>query len=297
MDTSYYHNFIMLVQTGNMTQAAELLHITQPALSKQLKYLEAEFGTPLLHIKRGQRGSNLQLTDAGKIFYEKAQQLCSIEESTYNAVKQLNSKVEGTLKIAASASRSTSLIQETIPSFSSKYPSVRFEIYEGLMSNVTEQLISGRAEIGICNEQMVDLEKFDIIHIQDEDLYALFRTDVFWTNREKESLTWLDIRSCPLSLSGGSVRMLIQSPLTDLSSLNVVSVTTTRSSAIEWAAESARTVAIVPMDAKEVVPYRKMTRLLLPEFSGMFRKAFITVKGHSLTPVAEQFIDYYKANL
>ena len=44
MDTSYYHNFITLVQTGNMTQAAEILHITQPALSKQLKYLEAEFG-------------------------------------------------------------------------------------------------------------------------------------------------------------------------------------------------------------------------------------------------------------
>ena len=89
MDTSYYHNFITLVQTGNMTQAAEILHITQPALSKQLKYLEAEFGAQLINIKRGQRGSNLQLTDAGKIFYEKAQQLCSIEESTYNAVQQL----------------------------------------------------------------------------------------------------------------------------------------------------------------------------------------------------------------
>ena len=98
MDTSYYHNFITLVQTGNMTQAAEILHITQPALSKQLKYLEAEFGAQLINIKRGQRGSNLQLTDAGKIFYEKAQQLCSIEESTYNAVQQLNSRIEGTLR-------------------------------------------------------------------------------------------------------------------------------------------------------------------------------------------------------
>ena len=106
MDTSYYHNFITLVQTGNMTQAAEILHITQPALSKQLKYLEAEFGAQLINIKRGQRGSNLQLTDAGKIFYQKAQQLCSIEESTYNAVQQLNSRIEGTLRIATSASRS-----------------------------------------------------------------------------------------------------------------------------------------------------------------------------------------------
>ena len=66
MDTSYYHNFITLVQTGNMTQAAEILHITQPALSKQLKYLEAEFGAQLINIKRGQRGSNLLVKSSTK---------------------------------------------------------------------------------------------------------------------------------------------------------------------------------------------------------------------------------------
>ena len=73
MDTFYYHNFITLVQTGNMTQAAEILHITQPALSKQLKYLEAGFRAQLINIKRGQRRSNLQLNDAGTLFYKKAQ--------------------------------------------------------------------------------------------------------------------------------------------------------------------------------------------------------------------------------
>ena len=78
-------------------------------------YLEAEFGAQLINIKRGQRGSNLQLTDAGKIFYEKAQQLCSIEESTYNAVQQLNSRIEGTLRIATSASRSTPIVQQYLP--------------------------------------------------------------------------------------------------------------------------------------------------------------------------------------
>ena len=115
MDTSYYYNFIILVQTGNMTQAAEILHITQPALSKQLKYLEAEFGTPLLVIKRGQRGASFHLTEAGRIFYEKAQQLCSIEESTYADVKRLSSEVEGTLRIASSASRSTALFAFLFP--------------------------------------------------------------------------------------------------------------------------------------------------------------------------------------
>ena len=294
MDTSYYHNFITLVQTGNMTQAAEILHITQPALSKQLKYLEAEFGSQLINIKRGQRGSNLQLTEAGKIFYEKAQQLCSIEESTYNAVKQLNSRIEGTLRIASSASRSTPIVQQYLPAFSIKHPSVRFEIYEGLMTNVVSQLINVSAEIGIANLQMVDTDKFEILLTQEEHLYALYRRDVFWTDREIDTISWEDIRQCPLSLSGGSVRMIVQTSLTNMEHLNTIAITTTKSSAIEWAS-SGRTVALVPMDQKEMVNHRKMMRIKLSEFSGDFKKAFITLKGHSLSPVAQQFVDFYKA--
>ena len=294
MDTSYYHNFITLVQTGNMTQAAEILHITQPALSKQLKYLEAEFGSQLINIKRGQRGSNLQLTEAGKIFYEKAQQLCSIEESTYNAVKQLNSRIEGILRMTSSPSRSTPIVQQYLPAFSIKHPSVRFEIYEGLMTNVVSQLINGSAEIGIANLQMVDTDKFEILLTQEEHLYALYRRDVFWTDREIDTISWEDIRQCPLSLSGGSVRMIVQTSLTNMEHLNTIAITTTKSSAIEWAS-SGRTVALVPMDQKEMVNHRKMMRIKLSEFSGDFKKAFITLKGHSLSPVAQQFVDFYKA--
>ena len=295
MDTSYYYNFIILVQTGNMTQAAEILHITQPALSKQLKYLEAEFGTPLLVIKRGQRGASFHLTEAGRIFYEKAQQLCSIEESTYADVKRLSSEVEGTLRIASSASRSTALIQQYLHFFSRQYPVVRYEIYEGLMTDVTESLLNGSAEIGLCNEQMVDTNKFDVLYTQTEDLYALFRKDLFWTDRDLESISWKDISKCPLSLSGGSVRMLMQAHHNDFSSLNVISVTTTKSSAIEWA-QSGRTIAIIPMDGQETVAHPDMTRIRLSELTNTFYKAFITIKGQPLSMVAQQFLEFYKAH-
>ena len=86
----------------------------------------------------------------------------------------------------------------------------------------------------------------------------------------------------------------MQSSLTDMEHLNVSAITTTKTSAIEWAS-SGRTVALVPMDAKEMVNHRKMSRIKLPEFSGDYKKAFITLKGHALSPVAQQFIDFYKA--
>ena len=117
MDTSYYHNFITLVQTGNMTQAAEILHITQPALSKQLKYLEAEFGAQLINIKRGQQDRTYNLLMQVKSSTKKPNNYVLLKESTYNAVQQLNSRIEGTLRIATSASRSTPIVQQYLPAF------------------------------------------------------------------------------------------------------------------------------------------------------------------------------------
>lgn len=296
MDTSYYHNFITLIQAGNMTQAAEILHITQPALSKQLKYLEAEFGTPLLKIKRGQRGAKLELTDAGHIFYEKAQQLCALDQQIHNDVKALTAKVEGTLRIAASASRSTPFLQEYLPAFSKKYPLVRYTLYEGLMADLSHKLITGEAELGIFSSAVVDEEKFDVLLTQEESLYAIFRKDVFFTDSPKNNISWDDIKKLPLALSGGSVRMLTQSDRSGLDGLNISIIATTKSSAIEWAA-TGRSIALAPMEEKECINQRQMMRIKVKDFSETFKKSIISLKGHALSPVAQQFIDFYKANL
>ncbi len=294
MDTSYYRNFLTLIETDNMTQAAERLHITQPALSKQLKYLEAEFGTPLLVIRRGQKGPNFHLTDAGEIFYQKAQQLCAIEDATYNAVKGLQDDIDGILRIACAASRSTALIQQYLNPFSTKNPAVRFEVYEGLMADVADSLLKGSAELGLCNQQMVDTDRFEIITYQTEDLYAIYRRDVFWSTGEKECLTWKDISTIPLSLCGGSVQMLMQVHKEDFSALNVVAISTTKSSSVEWA-QSGRMVAIIPMDANEEIHRRKLQRLRITDLNNPYQKVFIKVKGHTLSPLANQFMEFYEA--
>lgn len=107
---------------------------------------------------------------------------------------------------------------------------------------------------------MVDTDKFDILLTQEEHLYAIFRRDVFWIDREHDTITWDDIKKCPLSLSGGSVRMIMQSSLTDMDQLNAVAITTTKSSAIEWAS-SGRTVSLVPMMVKSLLTIVKWPAL------------------------------------
>lgn len=274
-----------------MTEAAEKLHLTQPALSKQLKVLEAEFGAPLLMIKRGQKG--IYLTEAGRVFRDQIQQLCDHETAAREAVKRLTNVVDGTLRISVSASRATPLIQQALQYFHTDYPSVRFEMYEGLMDDLTIQLLTGAAELGICSEQLLPRDKFDILYKQKEEVYAVFRHDLFWENLDKEYLMPDDLQGIPLSLSGGSVKMLMQTIPAIFPQLEVTSVSTSKSAATEWAA-SGKTVALIPMDNTESVgrPYMSRLKLQLPNTA--FYKVVVKVKDHELSLVAQQFLSFYK---
>lgn len=294
MDTSYYRNFITLIDTDNMTQAANILHLTQPALSKQLKYLEAEFGTPLITFQRGQKGKSFHLTTAGQIFYEKAKKLCTIEDETYFDVNRLNSDIEGSLHIACAASRSTSLIQQVLEPFARKYPAIKYEIYEGLSSDVENALLRGSAEIGVCDISLVNRSKFEVLESQVEEMYAVFRRDVFWSGLEIGSLTFDDLQPVPLSLCGGSIKTILKDKSDKFNQLSIKAITTTKASAIEWA-QSGLTVALVPMSTNEQLNQRKLIRRRLVDITDTYLDSFIMATGHTLSLVAQQFLEFARA--
>lgn len=291
MDTSYYRNFLTLAQIGNITEAAEALHITQPALSKQIKLLEAHFGAPLIISKRGQKG--IAITEAGRVFIEQIQQVCNHEVAAREAVKRLTNVVDGTLRLSVSASRSSTLIQQILQYFHVEYPTVKFEIYEGVMKDVTEQLLSGISELGICSEQLLPYDKFDILCHTREDLYAIFRTDIFYDNLDKENLNIEDLTHLPLSLSAGSLKMIIQEKPGIISDLDIVSVSTTKSAALEWAV-SGKSIAIIPMEIAERVNRYQMTRMRINISETSFNKVVIKKHDHDLSMVAKHFVDFYK---
>ena len=75
MDIEYYRNFIAIVEQGSISAAAKCNSIAKPALSNQLKILQAKFGAPLINVKRGSH--KIEVTDAGYVLYNKAKFICS----------------------------------------------------------------------------------------------------------------------------------------------------------------------------------------------------------------------------
>jgi DNA-binding transcriptional LysR family regulator len=94
MDFSYYRNFVVIVETGSLSAAAEKLCLAQSALSNQVRHLEEEYGAKLILMGRGQR--TLDLTDAGRVFFKQAQYLCAVEDTTRTEIKNCAAGLAGT---------------------------------------------------------------------------------------------------------------------------------------------------------------------------------------------------------
>ena len=145
MDIKQLINFIAIVEEGNITKAAQKLHMSQPPLSNQLKALEEELGVKL--VERGSR--KIKLTDVGNLLYKRGKDIVNVFESTLNEVEDFKSGIEGILKIGAVSTCNQFIPDELISPYAEQYPKMRFELYEGNTYEVIDMIERGMVDIGV----------------------------------------------------------------------------------------------------------------------------------------------------
>lgn len=130
--------FLAVVDAGTVTAAADILHIAQPALSRQLKTLEAELKIPLFESRR----HRLVLTQAGRAFVPVARRLMVETRSTADAVEALRSGRVATLVVAATAASTRGFLAPFLAGTTRQDPLIltretsHFEISESLLHGV-----------------------------------------------------------------------------------------------------------------------------------------------------------------
>jgi len=136
--------FIEIARQRSFTRAAGRLNMAQPALSQQMKNLEAELGTPLFN--RGRK--EVQLTAAGKAFLPRAEGLLMQAEAAKAAVSDVAHLRGGKLTIAAIPSVSACLLPQVIQRFSNSHAQVALQLIEDNSERVADCVESGQADIG-----------------------------------------------------------------------------------------------------------------------------------------------------
>ena len=184
--------FLMVSREENITKAANLLHITQPTLSRQLRQLEEEFDVKLFD-----RGThNVTLTEEGMLLKRRAQEIVSLAEKTKQEFNKEKDNLTGEIAIGCGEIHGMNILSETMASFREKYPLVTYEIYSGNADIIKEKIENGTLDIGLLIEP-VDISKYEFVRIPIKEEFGLFvRKDSPLTS--KEYITPEDLLNLPI---------------------------------------------------------------------------------------------------
>lgn len=186
--------FLTVVREESITKAAEVLHITQPTLSRQLSQMEEEIGVKLFH--RGTR--KISLTNEGILLRRRAEEILQLVDKTEKELVEQEEQVEGKVSIGCGEIASVQLLPELFRSFRGKYPCVSFDIFTAAADLVKEQMDRGLLDLGLLLEP-VDMGKYDFIRLDiKENWIVLMRPDD--PLAAKTCITAKDLSSQPLIL-------------------------------------------------------------------------------------------------
>ncbi|MFP7737502.1 LysR family transcriptional regulator [Priestia aryabhattai] len=173
MDLKKLIYFVTIVDEGQITRAANRLHMGQPPLSMQLKGLEDELGVILIN----RNNKQFELTPAGKTFYKRAKEVLNSIDGMVTEVKEQRDGKRGKLSIGTVMS-CVPYLPPVLKKFKDKYPLISFQLLEDDSQRIEELLQNKDIELGIVrlplqSKEMADMRNLSIHHIQSEPLVAL----------------------------------------------------------------------------------------------------------------------------
>jgi len=138
-----YNIFYAVAKNENITKAGNILHISQPAITKQIKNLEQELGFQLfIRTKRG-----VILTSNGQKVYEQVKEAMKYIKNIENISNSLNKLETGTLKIGTSKSLTKVFLIPVLEILHKKYPNIKAEIAIGPTCDLIKQLKEGKLDL------------------------------------------------------------------------------------------------------------------------------------------------------
>ncbi|WP_203523118.1 nitrogen assimilation transcriptional regulator NAC [Sodalis sp. dw_23] len=161
--------FVKIVDIGSLTQAAEVLHIAQPALSQQVATLESELDQKLLvRTKRG-----VTPTEAGKILYSHARAILQQCELAQKAVCNVDQTLEGQVSIGlAPGTSSCPLIMPLLQSVRDQYPQLTVYLHENSSVALNEKVSCGHLDMAIHYDPTL-YAGINCLPLLKEDLYLV----------------------------------------------------------------------------------------------------------------------------
>ncbi|ADO58287.1 LysR family transcriptional regulator [Paenibacillus jamilae] len=144
MNISQLETLIMISKTMSFRKAGELLNLTQPAVSAQIKSLEDEFKTILID-----RNQPVTLTDRGVVFLEHAERILEVVEELRQRLYDLNETPQGHIALGTTTSIAIQILPRVLSYFQDQFPLIKTSIQSMASSMIYQQVENGLIDVGI----------------------------------------------------------------------------------------------------------------------------------------------------
>lgn len=168
MELRVLRYFLTVASEESITNAANILHITQPTLSRQLMQLEEELGVQLFI--RGKK--SIILTDAGMLLRSRAEEIINLTDRTEKEFLEQSDFVSGEIFIGAGETNGMRELAKIIKSFNKQYPQVKYNLHSGNADDIKEKIDKGLIDIGLLTEP-VDIGKYDFVRLKEKDNWGV----------------------------------------------------------------------------------------------------------------------------
>ncbi|CDM23206.1 Galactose-binding protein regulator [Castellaniella defragrans 65Phen] len=152
MKLNQLRDLTCIVESGSLRAAARRLGVAQPLLTRSVKSLEKELGTPLFD----RQPTGMVLTPLGQRFYERARLVTNELRRAQEELQQAQGNATGTVTAGLSIMPHMGMLPRALPAFRRRYPAVRIRLIEGLFPDLQEGLWKGEIDfyVGVTPRQV-----------------------------------------------------------------------------------------------------------------------------------------------
>jgi LysR family transcriptional regulator, transcriptional activator of the cysJI operon len=281
--------FRSVAKNLSFTKAANELFITQPAVTKNIKALESEYGLRFF----SRKGNRIYLTAEGIVLFEHVDKLYGLEQKLEDDLNSFKENPSGILRLGASTTIAQYVIPSVLSKFHKDYPDVKLSLRTGNTEQIAESLLKGEMDLGIVEGRIKNKDIHYIKFLPDE-LVAVVRAKNKLTYKNEITLKELIVMPMVLRERGSGTLDVIEHALKSknvkLSELKIA-MHLGSTEAIKLFLEYYDSVGFIPMRAIE--KELKLGTLKIIKIKNLKIKRtfdFITPQGLEPTKVAAKFI-------
>lgn len=284
--------FVTVADAGNFTRAAAQLHLSQPALTVQIRRLEELVGARLFD----RNSRSVALTQTGRELLPLLRRSLDDMERVLRDARALGEGVSGTIRLACLPTFAASALPELIRTFREQVPRASFQIRDAVASTVVDLVRNEEVDIGLTGGDVVDAS-LEVLHSGSDRLVVVCpKTHPL---ARKRRIKAADLAGSPLVLtaSGTSVRTVVDRALGATGySLEVACEPTYMMTAVAMV-RGGLGVTILPATAREVLAEPDLVARPVDDPAFVRATALVKKRGRTLPRITEAFIGAFLARL